>query len=75
MGLQWTNKQHQAILHFFKIPAVYAHRMLIYVKNRGKRQQISHLTIAQNTKSAYLCIVKRLIDCFRLVIIFIVLGF
>ena len=31
--------------------------------------------LASYEKTSYLCIVKRLIDCFRLVVIFIVLGF
>ena len=54
---------------------VIAHKALIYVKNEGILYTYYAIMLARKKKSSYLCIVKRLIDCFRLVVIFIVLGF
>ena len=54
---------------------VFAHKLLIYIKNGGFIYTFCNKNIAGIKKMSYLCIVKRLIDCFRLVVIFIVLGF
>ena len=50
-------------------------QLLIYVKNDTILFILHTRNICRSVQSSYLCIVKRLIDCFRLVVIFIVLGF
>ena len=60
--------------------SVFAHNRLIYIKNKGVLLHLIHhfsckkrnfVVILQRQKVNS----KRLIDCFRLVVIFIVLGF
>jgi hypothetical protein len=40
-----------------------------------ENQHFKAIIVVKVKNQLYLCIVKRLIDCFRLVVIFIVLGF